>query len=104
MRTPQRRGLRVTPILDFLRNRQENEPKEDARVPRTLCVAKPDNEAAPYAAMRRCPIRSGAHNLAIAARLALLGALHDSIMLASVTGFNRSGLAETRFAQTNPRG
>jgi hypothetical protein len=82
---------------------EENEPIEDARVPLTLRVAKPDNEAAPHAALRRCSIRSGAHNLAIALRLASLGALHDSMRLASLTGFNRSGLAETRCAPTSPR-
>ncbi len=79
---------------------EENEPKEDALAPLTLRVTKPASEAAPHAAMRRCPIRSGAHNLTIAARLASLGALHDSMMLASMTGFNRTGLAETRCAQT----
>ena len=81
---------------------EENEPKEAARVPHTLRVAKPDNGAAHHAAMRRCPalrdsssailccgesqVRSGAHNLTIAPRLAPLGALPDSMMLASLTG------------------
>ena len=81
----------------------EDEPKEDARAPLFLRVAKPANEAAPHAAMRRCParrdsssvhkycgesqVRSGAHNLTIAARLTPLGALPDSMMLAPWPGF-----------------
>jgi len=36
--------------------------------------------------MRRCQVCSGAHNLAIAARLASIGALPDSMMLAASTG------------------
>jgi hypothetical protein len=36
--------------------------------------------------MRRCQICSGAHNLAIAARLASFDALPDSTMLAASTG------------------
>ncbi|MDJ0856749.1 MAG: hypothetical protein QNI88_16190 [Desulfobacterales bacterium] len=65
----------------------EDEPKEDALAPLFLRVAKPANEAAPHAAMRRCQVRSGAHNLTIAARLTPLGALPDSMMLASWPGF-----------------
>jgi len=65
---------------------KKNESKENAPVPLTLRIVQPDDEAAPHAAMRRCPAlrefssaymcfgesqsRSGAHNLAIAARLA----------------------------------
>ncbi len=64
----------------------ENEAKEHARAPLTLRVAQPLPEAAPHAAMRRCPVRSGAHNRSIAARLALLGAWPDSMMLASLSG------------------
>jgi len=52
----------------------------------TLRVVQPDDEAAHHAAMRRCQNRSGAHNLAIAARLASIGALPDSMMLAASTG------------------
>ena len=52
----------------------------------TLHVAKPGDEAAPYAAMLCCKACSGAHNLAIAARLASIGALPDSMMLAASTG------------------
>jgi hypothetical protein len=52
----------------------------------TLRVAQPIDEAAPHAAMRRCQACSGAHNLAIAARLAPLGALPDSMMLAASIG------------------
>jgi len=51
-----------------------------------LRVAQPADDAAPRAAMRRCQPRSGAHNLAIAARLASLAALPDSTMLAASTG------------------
>jgi hypothetical protein len=61
---------------------EENEPKEDARVPRILRAAQPDVEAAPHAAMRCCPARSAAHNRSIAARLASLAALPDSMTLA----------------------
>jgi len=64
----------------------ENEAKENALVPRILRVAKPGDEAAPPAAMRRCQACSGAHNLAIAARLASPGALPDNTMLAASRG------------------
>ncbi|MDJ0665850.1 MAG: hypothetical protein QNJ61_01190 [Desulfobacterales bacterium] len=72
-------------LFIFFRGK-ENEPEETARVPRILRVAHPVVEAAPNAAMRRCPARSGAHNRSIAARLASLAALPDSMMLASSTG------------------
>jgi Flp pilus assembly protein protease CpaA len=64
---------------------KENEPKETAVSRLPLRVAQPIVEAAPNAAMRRCPNRSGAHNRSIAARLASLAALPDSMMLASST-------------------
>jgi hypothetical protein len=80
----------------------ENEAKEHARVPHNPARRQPDDEAAHRAAMRRCPAlrefsslymyfgesqsRSGAHNLTIAARLASLAALPDSMMLAASTG------------------
>jgi len=67
----------------------------------TLRVVQPADEAAPHAAIRRCPAlrefsslctcfgesqsRSGAHNLAIAARLASVGALSDNMMIAAST-------------------
>jgi hypothetical protein len=51
-----------------------------------LRVAQPTDEAAPHAAIRRCQSRSGAHNLAIAPRLASVVALSDNIMLAASTG------------------
>ncbi|MDJ0876362.1 MAG: hypothetical protein QNJ48_06920 [Desulfobacterales bacterium] len=66
---------------------EENEPKEDARGPHTLRVAKPVDEAAPHAAIRCCSALSGAHNLLIAARLTSHCALPDSMMLASWPGF-----------------
>jgi hypothetical protein len=65
---------------------KEKEPKENACVPRILRVAQPDVAAASNAAMRRCSVRSGAHNLTIAARLASLGALPNSMILASAAG------------------
>jgi hypothetical protein len=64
---------------------KENEPKENARVPRILRGVQPINEASPRAAMRRCQVCSGAHNLAIAARLASPGALPDNTILAAST-------------------
>jgi len=72
--------------LDFLRSRQESEPKEDAPAPLILSVVQPADDAAPHAAMRRCQACSGAHNLAIAARLASLAALPANTMLAASTG------------------
>jgi len=51
----------------------------------TLRVVQPADEAAPHAAIRRCQPRSGAHNLAIAARLASVGALSDNMMIAAST-------------------
>jgi hypothetical protein len=76
-----RRGFTDPVVLFYLKGLfiffpvKENEPKETARVPRLLRVAKPGNEAAPHAAMRRCPIRSRAHNLTIAVRFASSGRL-----------------------------
>ncbi len=67
---------------------EENEPKEDACAPRTLRVAKPNDETAPNAAMLRCKTRSGAHNQSIAALLALPRALPDRMMLVSSYGFS----------------
>jgi hypothetical protein len=64
---------------------EENEAKEDARVPLTLRVVQPADDAAPRAAVRRCQANSGAHNLKIAARLALPDALPGSTMLAPST-------------------
>ena len=52
----------------------------------TLHVAQPADEAAPHAAIRRFQPHSGAHNLAIAPRLASVGALSDNMMLAASTG------------------
>ena len=54
----------------------------------TLRVAKPVIAAAPHVAMPRCQVRSGAHTLAIAARLATPGALPDNMMLASMPGLH----------------
>jgi hypothetical protein len=51
----------------------------------TLRVVQPAVDAAPHAAMRRCPARSGAHNRSIAARLASRAALPDSMTLVSST-------------------
>jgi hypothetical protein len=62
---------------------KEMEAKENARVPRILRVVQSADDAALLAAMRCCQARSGGHNLAIAARLALPGALPDSTMLAA---------------------
>ena len=53
-----------------------------------LRVAKPVEEATSHAAMQCCSARSGAHNLAIAARLTSHCALPDSMMLASSSGFS----------------
>jgi len=51
---------------------------------RALQPKSPD-EAASHTAMHRCQACSGAHNLAIAARLAALDALPDSMILAAST-------------------
>jgi hypothetical protein len=81
-----------------------------------LRVAQPTDEAAPHAAIRRCPAlrefssaftyfgesqtRSGAHNLAIAPRLASVGALSDNMMLAASNGcYGRSTRKLTRLRQ-----
>ncbi|MDJ0809591.1 MAG: hypothetical protein QNJ01_05780 [Desulfobacterales bacterium] len=78
--------MRIVFILFIFFRVKENEPKETARAPLTLRVSQPFFEAAPHAAMRRCPLRSGAHNQSIAARLASMDALPDSMMLASTSG------------------
>ncbi len=44
--------------------------------------------------MRRCPARLSAHNRSIAARLALLAALPDSMMLASTSGCQGRSVSE----------
>jgi hypothetical protein len=65
----------------------------------TLRVVQPVDEAVPHAAMRRCQFRSDAHNLTIAPRFALIGALPDSMMLAASTGWcGRSARKLTRLA------
>jgi hypothetical protein len=70
--------------ITFLFEKKSNQKKPPvSRL--ALRVAKPDNDAAPCAAMRRCQACSGAHNLAIAARLASIGALPASMMLAAST-------------------
>jgi hypothetical protein len=83
--------VRLLINCSFSYTRKKTEPKEGVRVPRFLRVAQPNDKAAPHAAIRRCPALrefsslymcfgdsqacSGAHNLAIAARLAPLGTL-----------------------------
>ena len=57
----------------------------DRRVSHRVLRPKPPDEAASHAAMLRCQACSGAHNLAIAARLASLDALPDSMTLAAST-------------------
>jgi len=52
-----------------------------------LHVVQPADEVASHAAIRCCQPCSGAHNLAIAPRLASVGALSDSMMLAASTGW-----------------
>jgi hypothetical protein len=90
-------------VASFSFTWKEDEAKEIAVSRYTLRVVQPDDEAALHAAMRRCPALrefsslyryfgesqscSGAHNLAIAARLASVGALPDSMMLAASTGW-----------------
>ena len=86
-------------LLFFRVKRKVTKRKPVSRV--TLRVAKPANDAAPHAAMRRCPTRSGAHNLAIAARLASLGRLawqHDACFIDWFFYVERVGI---RFAQTS---
>jgi hypothetical protein len=61
----------------------ENEAKEHARAPHILRVVLPADEAAPRTAMQRCQVCSGAHNPAIAARLASPDALPAVTMLAA---------------------
>ena len=81
---------------------EENEPKEDACAPRTLRVAKPNDETAPNAAMLRYKSRSGAHNQSIAARLALPCALPDGMMLVSSSGF-ANGARGNSLRSNSPR-
>ncbi|MBC2734012.1 MAG: hypothetical protein HF981_06610 [Desulfobacteraceae bacterium] len=69
-------------IITFLFGKKSNQKKPPVSR-HVLRVAQPVDEAAPNAAMRRYQSRSGAHNLAIAARLASIGALPASMMLAS---------------------
>jgi hypothetical protein len=73
-------------ISSFSCTCKKTEAKENARVPRTLRVVQPADDAAPRAAMRRCQARSGAHNLAIAARLVSPDALPAGTMLAASAG------------------
>jgi hypothetical protein len=89
-------------LLHFLSREKKTKQKKTPVSRYTLRVVQPDDEAALHAAMRRCPALrefsslyryfgesqscSGAHNLAIAARLASMGALPDSMMLAASTG------------------
>jgi len=57
-------------------------------VPRSILrVVQPADEASPHAAMRRCQSRSGAHPaVSGTARLASIGVLPGSMMLAASTG------------------
>jgi len=73
-------------LLHFLSREKKTKQKKTSVSRYTLRVVQPDDEAALHAAMRRCQSCSGAHNLAIAARLASIGALPDSMMLAASTG------------------
>jgi hypothetical protein len=85
-------------VVTFL-SREKKSNLKKAPVSRSILrAAKPAAEAAPHAAMRRCPALrdssssykyfgespdcSGAHNLKIAARLASLAALPGRMMLA----------------------
>jgi len=72
--------------LHFLSREKKTKQKKTPLPRYTLRIVQPDDDAAPYAAMRRSQARSGAHNLAIAARLASIGAFPDSMMLAASTG------------------
>jgi hypothetical protein len=73
-------------FLPFLSRERKGSQKKTPVSRLILRVVQPVDEAAPRTAMRRCQARSGAHNLAIAARLASPGALPDSTMLAASTG------------------
>ena len=59
--TLQCREMKRNAEIGFFTRPSENEPKEDARAPRTLRVAKPDNDAAPHTAMLCCCTCSGTH-------------------------------------------
>jgi hypothetical protein len=72
--------------LHFLSRDKKTKQKKTPVSRLILRVAKPDDDAAHRAVMRRCQACSGAHNLMIAARLALPGALPDSTMLAASPG------------------
>ena len=75
--------LRRSYSITFL-SREKKSNQKKPPVPRyTLRFAQRVDEAAPNAAMRRYQSCSGAHNLAIAARLASIGALPSSMMLAA---------------------
>jgi len=89
-------------FVHFLSRERKRNQKKTPVSRYTLRIVQPDDEAAPHAVMRRCPAlrefssaymcfgesqsRSGAHHLAIAARLASICALPDSMMLAASTG------------------
>jgi hypothetical protein len=73
-------------VVNFLSRERKPNQKKTPVSRLTLRVAQPVDEATHRAAMRRCQACSGAHNLTIAARLASLGALPDSMMLAASTG------------------
>jgi hypothetical protein len=73
-------------VSSFSFTRKKTEAKENARVPRTLRVVQPADDAAPRTAMQRCQACSGAHNLTIAVRLASPDALPASTMLAASAG------------------
>ena len=63
--------------------------------------SEPCDEAAPHTAMPCCKACSGAHNLAIAARLASLGALPDSMMLAA--SYGSAGRSRRNSLRSNSR-
>ena len=96
-------GLSISVILPSHRSfssawKKTNQKKTPlSRV--TLRVAQPVDEAAPHAAMRCYPSCSGAHNLAIVARLTSISALPASMMLAASTCLSgRSTRKLTRLA------
>ena len=87
--------------VTFLSREKKSNQKKTPVSRLTLRVAKPANDAAPHAAMRRCPTRSGAHNLAIAARLASLGRLawqHDACFIDWFFMWSASELASLKQA------
>jgi hypothetical protein len=65
-----RSGVYYFLFVHFLSRGMKTNQKKPPVSRYTLRVVQPDDEAAPHAAMRRCQACSGAHNLAIAARLA----------------------------------